>query len=36
LTVGKPISLTGYSKKNLDELMARAHDAMGSQMGEYE
>ncbi|MFO7785862.1 MAG: lysophospholipid acyltransferase family protein [Thermodesulfobacteriota bacterium] len=34
MTIGKPISLDGYSKKNVDELMARAHDAMRSQMGD--
>ncbi len=34
LTIGKPISLDGYSKKNVEELMARAHDVMRSQMGD--
>ncbi len=34
LTIGKPIPLAGYSKKNVDELIARAHDAMRSQMGD--
>ena len=36
VTIGKPISLAGYSKKNADELMARAHETMRSQMGDAE
>lgn len=34
VTIGKPIPLAGYSKKNADELMARAHETMRSQMGD--
>lgn len=34
MTIGKPISLKGYGKHNVEELMSRTHDAMRSQMGE--
>jgi len=34
LTIGQALSLEGYGKKNVDELMSRVHRAMRVQMGE--
>lgn len=34
LTIGEALSLEGYGKKNVDELMSRVHQAMRVQMGE--
>jgi 1-acyl-sn-glycerol-3-phosphate acyltransferase len=34
MTIGKPIPLGGYSKKNVDELIERTHRIMQGQMGE--
>jgi 1-acyl-sn-glycerol-3-phosphate acyltransferase len=34
--IGETVSLEGYGKRNVDELMERVHRAMRSQMGEQE
>ena len=36
VTMGEAVSLEGYGKKNVDELMERVHRVMRSQMGEQE
>lgn len=33
LTIGEPVPLEGYGKKNVDALMDRVHQAMSGQMG---
>ncbi len=34
LTIGEPISLVGYTRRNVEDLMDRVHRIMRSQMGE--